>query len=448
MSSNWQYLSLRDCITHKKGFAFKSSDYTNIGTPIVKVTNTTDNSIDMTSVVYISDELAEKNKSVELLQNDIVIATVGSWPTNPASVVGKTIKVPTDAQGALLNQNAVRIRPLTDSIDKLFLYYLLKNKSFSDYLVGNAQGSANQASITLEDIYSYETNIPPLQTQKEIAHILSTLDDKIELNRKMNQTLEAMASAIFKSWFVDFDPVHAKANCTDETELENIAKELGISKEILDLFPSEFEESEIGMIPKGWEVYKIIDKLEVLLGGTPSRSNESYWTNGTVAWINSGKVNEFRIIEPSELITEEAVKKSSTKLLPKKTTVLAITGATLGQVSLLEIDSCANQSVIGLPETEELNHSFVYPCICNAIKDLISHQTGGAQQHINKGNVDNYQIVVPLSEILEKYVSLVRPLLEKISNLCFENQTLEKTRDILLPKLLSGEIDVSELEIL
>ncbi|MCT7552316.1 restriction endonuclease subunit S [Aliarcobacter butzleri] len=340
-------------------------------------------------------------------------------------------------------QNTIGLRCNNLNFNK-FLYYLLSNNRES---LMNLNRGAAQPSIKVGDILELEFNFPPLPTQKKIAHILSTLDDKIELNRKMNQTLESVASAIFKSWFVDFDPVHAKANCESEVELENIAKELGISKEILDLFPSEFEESELGMIPKGWEVYKIIDKLEVLLGGTPSRSNESYWTNGTVAWINSGKVNEFRIIEASELITEEAVKKSSTKLLPKKTTVLAITGATLGQVSLLEINSCANQSVIGLPQTEELNHSFVYPCICNAIKDLISHQTGGAQQHINKGNVENYQIVIPSSEILKKYVSLAKPLLEQISNLCFENKALEKTRDTLLPKLLSGEIDVLELEI-
>ena len=263
----------------------------------------------------------------------------------------------------------------------------------------------------------------------------------------MNQTLEDMAQALFKSWFVDFEPVHAKANASSDADYDRIAKELGISREVLDLFPDEFEESELGMIPKGWNISKINEKLDVLLGGTPSRSNDSYWKDGTVSWINSGKVNEFRVIQSSEMITCQAVRDSSTKLLPKKTTLLAITGATLGQVSLLEIDSCANQSVIGLPETEELNHAFVYPCVCHIITDLISHQTGGAQQHINKGNVENYKIIIPKKDILSGYTDLVEPLMSSISNNTFEVQSLQATRDTLLPKLLFGELDVSELEL-
>lgn len=447
MSSNWETVKLGDVTKFQQGKQIELEDQflepTNEMLRFVRI-------IDYTSENepprYIK---ADKKSSSYVTDEDVVMIRYGSQTAGKV-VIGKA---------GIIANNMFRVIPTVDYLDRKYLYFYLKSPSIYSYLRGG-QSSSTMPAITFGLMSSLDIKIPPLQTQKKIAHILSTLDEKIELNRKMNQTLEEMASAIFKSWFVDFDPVHAKvnaagredalgykANCTDEAELENIAKELGISKTILDLFPSEFEESELGMIPKGWEVYKIIDKLEVLLGGTPSRSNESYWTNGTVAWINSGKVNEFRIIEASELITEEAVKKSSTKLLPKKTTVLAITGATLGQVSLLEINSCANQSVIGLPQTEELNHSFVYPCICNAIKDLISHQTGGAQQHINKGNVENYQIVIPSSEILKKYVSLAKPLLEQISNLCFENKALEKTRDTLLPKLLSGEIDVSELKI-
>jgi len=333
-------------------------------------------------------------------------------------------------------------------VDPRYMYFYLSLNKTTDCLASIAEGSTTAyPSIKPSVIASIEVELPPLPTQKKISYILSTLDDKIELNRKMNETLESMAQAIFKSWFVDFDLVHAKAGASSEDELDKAAKDLGISREVLDLFPSEFEESELGMIPKGWNISSIKDNLDVILGGTPSRSNDSFWTDGAVSWINSGKVNEFRIIECSENITEEAVRKSSTKLLPKKTTVLAITGATLGQVSLLEIDSCANQSVIGLPETLDLNHSFIYPCICNSIKELISHQTGGAQQHINKGNVEDFKIVTPEQNLLSKYVDIAKPWMDLVSNNCFENQTLQKTRDTLLSKLLSGELDVSELEL-
>ena len=425
MKSKWEYLSLRDCITHKKGFAFKSSDYTNIGTPIVKVTNTTDNSIDMTSVVYISDELAEKNKSVELLQNDIVIATVGSWPTNPASVVGKTIKVPIEAEGALLNQNAVRIRPLTDSIDKSFLYYLLKNKSFSNYLVGNAQGSANQASITLEDIYSYETNIPPLPTQKKIAHILSTLDDKIELNRKMNQTLESMASAIFKSWFVDFDPVHAKANCTNGAELENIAKKLGISKAILDLFPNEFEESELGMIPKGWEVVKIEEILKRYQA--PKRyKKEAVESFGKTVVLEQGTniilgyhdgEAEFQATEDEPMFIfgdHTCIMKLSTKPFSISEKVIPLSG-------LIRNGYWTYYATYGQQTFQEYRRHW---------SELIVKE-----------------IVMSDKLLCDLFAKQVKPLILKIEQNILENNELAKTRVTLLPKLLSGEIDVSDLSL-
>lgn len=446
MSSEWQKIKFDEIIDtltdyHANGsYEVLKKNVTLLDVPdyavMIRTTNFENNMMLDSNLKYITEDAYNYLKKTKVFPDDIIMNKIA----NP----GTSYYMPDLKRPVSLAMNLFLIRVNTNKAIPRFIYYYLRANEA--YVKSFALGTVTQ-TITKQAVRDLEIYLPNILVQGKITNIISALENKIELNRKMNQTLESMASAIFKSWFVDFDPVHAKANCTDEAELENIAKELGISKAILDLFPSEFEESELGMIPKGWEVCKIMDKLEVVLGGTPSRSNESYWTNGTVAWINSGKVNEFRIIEASEVITEEAVKKSSTKLLPKKTTVLAITGATLGQVSLLEIDSCANQSVIGLPETGELNHSFVYPCICNAIKELISHQTGGAQQHINKGNVENYQIVVPSSTVLEKYVSLVKPLLEQISNICFENQALEKTRDTLLPKLLSGEIDVSELEI-
>lgn len=183
-----------------------------------------------------------------------------------------------------------------------------------------------------------------------------------------------------------------------------------------------------------------------VLGGTPSRNKPEYW-NGDIAWINSGEINKFRITSPSEKITRSGLNNSTSKLLPAKTTVLAITGATLGQVSLLEIDSCANQSVVGIIPNETLPYEFVYPYIKSNINELISHQTGGAQQHINKQNVESLTIQVPKENILNEYKKIVSPMYSIISNNCFEIERLSILRDLLLPKLMSGEIDVSDIEI-
>lgn len=208
MANNRELICLQDFAIHQKGFAFKSKDYIDDGVAVVRVSNLTSDSIDISDLRYVSDEVASDKSNFKLLHNDVVIATVGSWPKNPASVVGKVIKVPRKCDNYLLNQNAVRFRVKTnENSDQLFLYYLLKSKAFSDYIISTAQGSANQASITLKDIYAFEFYCPSQFERKRIAQILSTLDDKSEVNLQTNQTLERMAQALFKSWFIDFDPV-------------------------------------------------------------------------------------------------------------------------------------------------------------------------------------------------------------------------------------------------
>lgn len=171
-----------------------------------------------------------------------------------------------------------------------------------------------------------------------------------------------------------------------------------------------------------------------------------FW-NGDVPWINSGEVNRFRITTPSEYITKLGVSKSATKLLPAKTTVLAITGATLGQVSLLEIAACTNQSVVGVVPNQTLPYEFIYPFIKSRIQELISHQTGGAQQHINKQNVEGLPVFVPSTDTMEQYVSIVEGLYAAIANNCFENERLVSLRDSLLPRLMSGDLDVSAINL-
>ena len=294
----------------------------------------------------------------------------------------------------------------------LYLYYLLKTLPLSSFGGGSAVPTLNRNHIHPLVV----KHNPNIDVQKRIAFILKSLDDKIELNWRINDNLEKQAQALFKSWFVHFETFK----------------------------DGEFVESELGMIPKGWRVESLGNVCKCLLGGTPSRNKEDYW-NGDIAWINSGEVNEFRITKPSEYITEEGLKNSATKLLPRKTTVLAITGATLGQVSLLEIDTCANQSVIGVLENEILPYEYIYPLINDRISELCSHMTGGAQQHINKNNVEGLSIIVPPSDVIERYKEKTSPIYNLIGNKCIETQIITSLRDSLLPKLMSGEVKVNEV---
>ena len=301
-----------------------------------------------------------------------------------------------------------------NKVNPRILKYYTHSKPYYDW-VSSFDTGATRGNINAKTYGDMEIELPSRKIQNRIVSILSSLDRKIELNNKINADLEEMAQAIFKNWFVDFEPFK----------------------------DGKFVDSELGMIPEGWKVGTLGEFCKCLLGGTPSRSKEEYW-NGEVNWINSGETNKFRILEASEKITELGLAKSATKLLPKKTTVLAITGATLGQVSLLEIDTCANQSVIGVLENTEVPYEYIYPFIKDRIEMLIQHQTGGAQQHINKDNVESLIFLLPTINVLEDYISLVSPMYKRIESQCFENLYLSLLRDTLLPRLMSGEIEVPE----
>ena len=293
-----------------------------------------------------------------------------------------------------VSDNALAAKPKEHYYAK-YLYYLLKFSDLNQYAEGSSHPLLTQSLLNSIDIVFCDN----IDDQKAIAEVLSSLDDKIDLLTKQNKTLEDLAQAYFRKWFI-----------------EDASKE--------------------------WEVVPISEKFDVLLGGTPSRKIESYWTNGTIGWINSGKINEFRIIEASEYITEEALNNSSAKLLPAGTTVLAITGATLGKISMVLRSFAANQSVIGLVPKAELSNNFIFLWLKENINALISMQTGGAQQHINSNDVKSFDVIVPDTVALSLFRRKIDPLMLKISQNCFQINTLNKLRDTLLPKLISGEIRV------
>jgi len=319
-----------------------------------------------------------------------------------------------------------------DQLDYNFLKYILLSEK--DSFLRFASGTTHQ-TIYFPEAKAFHVCLPCLGEQKAIANILSTLDDKIELNRKTNETLEGIAKALFKSWFVDFDPVRAKAE----------GRPTGLPDEISDLFPDSFEDSELGEIPSGWSTSQIGNHLETLLGGTPSRKKHEYW-GGAIPWIGSGMVNEFRVIKATEMITEEGLANSATKMLPRGSTLIAITGATLGQVSMNEIEVCANQSVVAIKPSTSLGTEYVFLWVKSNIDLLINCQTGGAQQHVNKNDVNNMPLLLPPPSVLERFSDMAAPVFKKITEGLFEQESLSSIRDLLLPRLISGELRVPDAE--
>jgi len=221
--------------------------------------------------------------------------------------------------------------------------------------------------LTLTLLNDLEIDFPEIATQKRIVGLLSAYDEMTENNKRRIEILEQTAQVLYKEWFLNF----RFPGC-----------------ETVKLVPSP-----AGDIPQGWENIRLDTHFETVLGGTPSRRRAEFWEGGTIPWINSGKINELRVLEASEFITPAGLKMSSTKLMPKRTTVIAITGATLGQVSLTELEVCANQSVVGIYDISQVGSEYLYLTFKTIIQAVIQLASGGAQQHINKDIVNATHIV-------------------------------------------------------
>ena len=312
--------------------------------------------------------------------------------------------------------------------EQIFLFYFLKSLQGKwDSLGSTGSVFENLSTVALNNV-----EIPVGLKRVAIGEILFKLDQKIASNRALSKTLEDIAQTLFKSWFMDFDPV--KAKMAGE-------KPAGMDAATAALFPDSMVESELGLIPKGWCIATVKSLTRTLVGGTPSRVREDFW-NGDIPWFNSGKVNEFRIIEPSEYITELGLQKSAAKLLPIGTTVLAITGATLGQYSRVEISASGTQNVIGILESDSISNEYIYSFIASGISRIVAAGTGGAQQHINKDIVDNFEFIFPGKNLVDMFTLNVGSMFQQISLLTFNSRNLSRLRDALLPRLISGELQI------
>jgi type I restriction enzyme S subunit len=307
-----------------------------------------------------------------------------------------------------------------------------------------------RASLNNEMLARLTIALPDIQVQNKIAYILKMLHDKIELNRKMNQTLEEMAQALFKSWFVDFDPVHVKATCKSEEELEVAAKELGISKEILDLFPSEFEESELGMIPKGWEAKSIKDFGRVVTGKTPPKKIEDAYTNDGKPFITPTDIDESLFVTKTvrNLSASGQLAVKNSEIIAGSICVTCI-GSQMGKTTVAPINSFTNQQINSIILREDYLRNYLLSNLRGRRKEIFLLGSGGGSTMplLNKTSFEKVNVLLPNKRLLEVFNSIVKDNIALVLQNDIENNSLSNTRNTLLPKLLSGELDVSNLHI-
>lgn len=413
----WLQVSLGNYVETQKGFAFKSEWFAHSGHQIVKVSNFSDDSIDASQLVCIPDEIGNKYLRYALFPGDVVVQTVGSWPSNPASVVGKCVRVPKKLNGALLNQNAVRLSP-KEGLDKRFLFYLLKDSRFKTFIVGTAQGAASQAAITLDSIRAYEFLLPSPSTQGRIASILSAYDDLIENNTRRIAILEEMARRIYEEWFVRFRfPGHEQVKMV---------------------------ESELGVIPEGWSIIPVTRAVEVnpkiripkegLKPFVPmaSASNHSMII-GDLEQREGNSGSKFQNGDTLFARITPCLENGRTGFVQFLPSGSAVAFGSTEFIVLRSLTLCP-EYVYALARSDEFR--------AIAIKSM-SGATG--RQRVREACFDSFLLAQPDEQTLQCFQKFIKPMFNLIWSLNRKNVKLRATRDLLLPKLISGELDVSDL---
>ena len=425
-SADWIHLTLADaCGAIDYGLTASASDQRG-GPRFLRITDIVSEQIDWNSVPYVvaSDSTTEKYR---LHDGDIVVARTGA-----STGASAYIKNP---PRAVFASYLVRLRAKAD-FNARFLAYVLKSEDFWEFIRGvlgdkSAQPNASASTMTAAPIRAPRNKAE----QGAIAHVLGTLDDKIELNRRMNATLEAMARALFRSWFVDFDPVRAKME----------GRDTGLPKEIADLFPDRLVESELGEIPDGWDVSQIGAEVDAVGGGTPSTKEPAYWNGGRHCWATPkdlSKLSTPALLGTDRKVTDAGVRKISSGLLPRGTVLLS-SRAPIGYLAITEVPTAVNQGFIAMICRKRLPAPYVLSWCHENLEHIKDISGGSTFAEISKKTFRPLPVVVPSKWILGVYDGASRSLHDRVVSNTRESALLASLRDALLPRLVSGELRVN-----
>jgi len=297
--------------------------------------------------------------------------------------------------------------------DNDFVHYFVSSDLVVLPAINSMTGASGRQRADRHFIEKLKIKLPPLTTQRKIAQILDTYDELIENNNRRIELLEEAAQNLYKEWFVRFRfPGHKKA---------------------------KFENG----LPKEWEILKLGDMYNTTSGGTPSRKNARYYTNGEYQWIKTGELNDGFIIETEEKITKEAIKKSSAKLFDKDSLIMAMYGATIGKLGFSTQNSTCNQACcVFNPKFSEYTNEYLFFWLLTNREYVINIGFGAAQQNLSQDSIKKIKILKPVGFIVNEFNSLIKPIYSQIKNIQVKNRNLIKQRDLLLPRLMSGKIKV------
>jgi len=395
-------------------------------TSLIRSQNIYNDGFHRDGLVYIDEAQSAELRNVEVRPNDVLLNITGDS-------VARCCQVAADVLPARVNQHVAIIRPHHISLDARFLRYVLVSQEYQSRLLALASAGATRPALTKTMIEELEIPSPPIPEQKAIAHILGTLDDKIELNRRMNATLEAMARALFQSWFVDFDPVRAKLDGR---------KPAGLDVATAALFSAHFQDTLLGHIPQGWTVEPVGEVVECVGGGTPSTAEPKFWEGGTHHWTTPKDFSSLQapiLLDTDRKITDAGIAKISSGLLPAGTLLLS-SRAPVGYLAIATMPVAINQGFIAIKCNERASNFFMLNWCQTNMAEIESRATGTTFAEISKTNFRPIRVVLPPKELMAAFTEKVAPLYAQITANLHQSRTLSTLRDALLPKLLSGEI--------
>jgi type I restriction enzyme S subunit len=396
-------------------------------TALIRSQNIYNDGFHRNGLVYIDDNQSLELRNVEVQPNDVLLNITGDS-------VARCCQVAADVLPARVNQHVAIIRPKPSVLDTRFLRYVLISHDYQSRLLALASAAATRPALTMAMIEGLDIQAPPLSEQRAIAHILGALDDKIELNRRMNETLEAMARALFQSWFVDFDPVRAKL----EARWQSGDSLPGLSANLCELFPSRLVNSELGEIPEEWEV-KPLDEIAAFLNGLALQKFPATDPTDSLPVI---KIAELRngVSHKSDRASRDVPEKY---IIKDGDFLFSWSGSLLAKF-WTEGEGALNQHLFKVT-SERYPMWFVSYWVHYHLEEFqsIAASKATTMGHIQRGHLKSAMTICPADDALKKFDVVMAPLIDEAIQNELESRTLATLRDTLLPKLLSGEISVA-----
>lgn len=441
------------------GYAYKSKEFIEQGIPVLKIKNIRFGYINYLDIMFISESVARNTPSFFTEPGDILISMTGSGPNAPASLVGRVARVKENEPKALINQRVGRIiLHNKEDISKRFLFYYLSQQKVQDYLVANSSGSANQANISNKIIESIE--IPDIGYDRSvlIADILASFDDKISKNKEINITLEQMAQAIFKSWFVNFDPVKAKMNVLNsggskeealnaamsiisgksEAELIKMQAEFPNEydelKNTAELFPSSMQDSELGHIPAGWSISDLGSEFNITMGQSPP--GHTYNENNEGIPFFQGR-RDFGWRYPTERVFCTLPKRFSAV----GDTLLSVR-APVGDINKAKIKCCIGRGLASIRHNS-MSADYTYYSLLNLGQKFLKFNSEGTVfGSINQKDLKAIKLIKCPDEYIKSFSKYCDPIDSQIRINENESESLRCLKETLLPKMISGDMEL------